>query len=553
MATNCFHRAQYHDHGSKSESVIAMPRERILIADDEKDIRDLCARVLSAEGYQVRCVENGLRVVEVARQEPFDILLTDILMPGLGGLEAAQAVQEFAPDIVCVVITGHGTMDMVIEALKLGFYEFVAKPFTPDELIRAVSHALEREHLRRENVRLKALLPLFELNKVFMSTVDVQPLLQQVAEVARQAVRADHALLALLDAGCNRVLTRAASGPLLLDSLWAVGEQGWRLARQVMQSGRQLVVQGRDDQDGAFADLMSALGIHSFIVTPLAVRKDRPVGILVVSRDTEGDAFTGGDPELLAVLSGQAAIAIENARLFEETQRAYQELRQLDQMKSEFINIAAHELRTPLAILMGHADLLESELEGDLRERVQIITRNAMRLRDLIKEMLDLRQLETGEARVHLEELSVQQAIDEAVLDMASLARAKDQIIETHVPTGLEPVRADPQKLYIVLSNLLSNAIKFTPPGGRIRVQALERGDAVQISVQDTGPGIPHHLHDKIFDRFYQVEKSLTRAHEGMGLGLSIVKGMVELWGGQVWVESEMGKGSTFSFTIPRE
>jgi len=510
MATNCFHRAQYHDHGSKSESVIAMPRERILIA---------------AEGYQVRCVENGLRVVEVARQEPFDILLTDILMPGLGGLEAAQAVQEFAPDIVCVVITGHGTMDMVIEALKLGFYEFVAKPFTPDELIRAVSHALERERLRRENVRLKALLPLFELNKVFMSTVDVQPLLQQVAEVARQAVRADHALLALLDAGCNRVLTRAASGPLLLDSLWAVGEQGWRLARQVMQSGRQLVVQGRDDQDGAFADLMSALGIHSFIVTPLAVRKDRPVGILVVSRDTEGDAFTGGDPELLAVLSGQAAIAIENARLFEETQRAYQELRQLDQMKSEFINIAAHELRTPLAILMGHADLLESELEGDLRERVQIITR----------------------------ELSVQQAIDEAVLDMASLARAKDQIIETHVPAGLEPVRADPQKLYIVLSNLLSNAIKFTPPGGRIRVQALERGDAVQISVQDTGPGIPHHLHDKIFDRFYQVEKSLTRAHEGMGLGLSIVKGMVELWGGQVWVESEMGKGSTFSFTIPRE
>jgi len=208
MATNCFHRAQYHDHGSKSESVIAMPRERILIADDEKDIRDLCARVLSAEGYQVRCVENGLRVVEVARQEPFDILLTDILMPGLGGLEAAQAVQEFAPDIVCVVITGHGTMDMVIEALKLGFYEFVAKPFTPDELIRAVSHALERERLRRENVRLKALLPLFELNKVFMSTVDVQPLLQQVAEVARQAVRADHALLALLDAGCNRVLTR---------------------------------------------------------------------------------------------------------------------------------------------------------------------------------------------------------------------------------------------------------------------------------------------------------------------------------------------------------
>jgi signal transduction histidine kinase/CheY-like chemotaxis protein len=529
-----------------------MPRERILIADDEADIRDLCARVLSAEGYQVRCVDNGLEAVDAAHQETFDLLLTDILMPGLGGLEAAQAIQEFVPDIVCVVITGHGTMDMAVEAIKLGFYEFVAKPFTPEELVRAVGHALEREHLQRENVRLKAFLPLFELNKAFMSTVDVQALLQQVADVACQAVRADRAFLVLLDAGCNRVLARAISGSPLPDSLWEVGGQGQQLARRVMQSGQQLAVQRRDDQNGAFADFMSALDIHAFVITLLAVKKDRPVGILVVTKDTEGDVFTGGDPELLAVLGGQAAIAVENARLFEETQRAYLELQQLDQMKSEFINIAAHELRTPLAILMGHADLLQVELEGELRERIRIIVRNAVRLRDLIKEMLDLRQLEIGEARVHLEELSVQRTIDEAVLDMASLAQARDQTIETHVPASLEPIRTDSQKLYIVLSNLLSNAIKFTSPGGRIEVQALERGDAVQISVRDTGPGIPPHLHDKIFDRFYQIEKSLTREHDGMGLGLSIVKGMVELWGGQVWVESKVGKGSTFSFTIPR-
>ncbi len=530
-----------------------MSRERILIADDEENIRDLCARALRAEGYQVRCVGDGLQAVEAARQEPFDLLLTDILMPGLRGLEAAQAIQEFAPDIVCVVITGHGTLDMVIEALKLGFYEFVAKPFTSDELVRAVNHALEREHLRRENVRLKALLPLFELNKVFMSTVDVQSLLQQVAEVAQQAVSADYALLALLDAGGNRVLSQAISGASLSDSLWGVDGQGQRLVRQVIQSGQQLVVQGREDQHGKFAGLMSALGVHAFIVTPLAVKSDRPLGILWVSRNTEGDVFTGGDLELLTVLSGQAAIAIENARLFEETQRAYQELRQLDQMKSEFINIAAHELRTPLAILMGHADLLEAGLEGELRERARTIVRNSVRLRDLIADMMDLRQLETGEMQVRLEELSVQKVIDEVVQDTVSLARAKNQTIETYEPESVKPIRADSRKLYIVLSNLLSNAIKFTPSGGQIGIRAVEQGDAVQILVWDTGPGIPPHLQDKIFDRFYQVEKSLTRQHEGMGLGLSIVKGMVKLWGGQVWVESEVGKGSTFAFTIPRE
>ncbi|MCR4407312.1 MAG: ATP-binding protein [Anaerolineae bacterium] len=530
-----------------------MSGERILIADDEEHIRDLCARALMAEGYQVRCVADGLQAVEAARQEPFDLLLTDILMPGLRGLEVARAIQEFAPDIVCVVITGHGTMDMVIEALKLGFYEFVAKPFTPDELIRAVNHALERERLRRENVRLKALLPLFELNKVFMSTVDVPSLLQQVAEVAHQAVRVDHVLLALLDAGGNRVLAQTVSGSPLPDSLWAAGGQGQRIARQVMQSGQQLIVQGREDGDQAVADLMVELGIHALIVTPLAVKSGHPLGILWVARDTEGDSFTGGDPELLAVLSGQAAIAIENARLFEETQRAYQELQQLDRLKSEFINIAAHELRTPLAILMGHADLLETELTGELRERARTIVRNSMRLRDLITEMTDLRHLATGEMRLRLEELSIEKAIGEVVLDMTSLARAKHQTIAVDVPDDLRPVRADPQKLYTVLSNLLSNAIKFTPPAGRIGIRALERGDAVQVLVWDTGPGIPDHLQDKIFTPFYQVEQSLTRQHAGMGLGLSIVRGMVELWGGQVWVESEVGKGSTFAFTIPRE
>lgn len=529
-----------------------MAGEKILIADDEEHIRELCARTLSAEGYQVHCVEDGLQAVEAARREPFDLLLTDILMPGLGGLEAAQAIQEFAPDVVCVVITGHGTMDLVIEALKLGFYEFVAKPFTPDELLRAVNHALEREQLRRENVRLKALLPLFELNKAFMSTVDVSSLLQQVVDVARQAVNADHSLLVLLDYNRRKVLARAVSPASGQWDRWVTSDQFQRIVRQLMESGQQLVVQERGAWNGALTDIMSDWGIHSFILTPLSVKPDRPLGVLGVFRTTEGAAFNSGDPTLLTVLSGQAAIAIENARLFQEIQRAYQELRQLDQMKSEFINIAAHELRTPLAILMGHADLLESELTGTLQERARAIVRNAVRLRDLVADMLDLRQLEIGKMRIRPQELSVRQVIKDVVTDTISLARAKEQTIEVHGSADLRPVRADPQKLYIVLSNLLSNAIKFTPAGGHIEVRALERGEEVQISVRDTGPGIPPHLHDKIFESFYQVEESLTREHEGMGLGLSIVKGMVELWGGQVWVESEVGKGSEFFFTIPR-
>ncbi len=292
--------------------------------------------------------------------------------------------------------------------------------------------------------------------------------------------------------------------------------------------------------------------MHSLVISPLLV-KQRAIGVLVLAKVAQGDLFAPSDAELLSVLSGQAAIAIENARLFEEIQHAYQGLQKLDHMKSEFINIAAHELRTPLGILLGYATILQEKAEGEVQEQLEIIVRNAMRLRSLIDDMLNLSHLEMGKPQIKLERIALRHIIDESVRDLSPLAESKGQNIEIKLPQDLPPIAADRQKLGLILANLLSNAVKFTPEGGRITVEAKSNEHEIWVSVSDTGIGIPPGEHEMIFERFYQVGDSLTRKQGGIGLGLAIAKGIVELCGGRIWVESQVGRGSTFTFSILRQ
>jgi signal transduction histidine kinase/ActR/RegA family two-component response regulator len=525
-----------------------VPRERILIADDEPYVLELCQRILIADGYEVESASDGGMAIEKAEGKHFDLLLVDIKMPGLSGLETAQAIKEFDPEIVCVTMTGHGTMDIAIQALKLGIDEFVIKPFTPDELSMAISRGLEKERLRRENARLKALIPLFELSRVFMSIVDLDELLHNVVQVACQETRSDWVALLLWDEQRRVLLTRALVGFPSEGASFGEIEGGWEIATSVMRSGKQLVLQ---DRSGPFAVFMERIGVHSLVIGPLVVKK-KAIGVLVLAKVALGDSFASGDVELLSVLSGQAAIAIENARLFEEIQHAYRELQMLDHMKSEFINIAAHELRTPLGILLGYATLLQENAEGEDQEHLDIIVRNAMRLRALTDDMLNLRSLEMGKSQIELEQVILRHVIDEAVEDLGPLAESRGQSIEIKLPGGFPSIIADQQKLGLILVNLLSNAIKFTPDGGRITVEAKSGEQEVWVSVSDTGVGIPPEEYERIFDRFYQVEDSLRRRQGGIGLGLAIAKGLVELCGGRIWVESQVGRGSTFTFTIPQ-
>lgn len=527
-----------------------MPRERVLVADDMQNILDLCTRILTNEGYEVVGVRNGTEAIGLAQRERFDLFLTDIMMPGIKGLETAQAIRDIHPDCVIVVMTGFGTMDTAIQALRLGFSEFLVKPFKPQDLKLAINRALEKERLRSENERLNALVPLFELNKTMMATVEEDELSAQVLRTACNELGADQGILMLLERSQEYLRIRATSGTGSAVSDGAA-KTVLEASRRMLGARRQVLVQTPEEAVPIVSDVMQSLNAGSLLFSPL-LAMDVPIGALILTKSAESPRFALGDSELLSVLCGQAAVALQNARLFEEIQRAYRELQELDHMKTEFINIAAHELRTPLAILMGHADLLESDVQDPgTRQRLQIIVRNALRLRGLIDALLDLRHLSTGEAKVRITEFDLGELVEDVLADFPAI-QEREVSIAVDVPGDLAMAQGDREKVQYTLTILIDNAIRFTPQGGDVGIEVSEQEDEFWVAVWDTGVGIAEEEFERIFRPFYQVEDSLTREHEGMGVGLSIAKGLVDVYGGRIWVESVIGQGSRFTFTVPR-
>jgi len=224
-----------------------------------------------------------------------------------------------------------------------------------------------------------------------------------------------------------------------------------------------------------------------------------------------------------------------------------------NQLKSEFLASMSHELRTPLHTVIGFAELLAEELEGPLTEKqkrfIGHIHKDSMHLLELINDILDLSKIEAGRLKIHREALDVAAAVEEAISSIRPGAEAKSIAVMVAVPP-FPPVMADRVRLKQILYNLLSNAVKFTPELGTIRVEAELQDEFVEIAVTDSGIGIPADQLEAVFDKFYQVGATTKGVREGTGLGLAITKALIEEHGGRIWVNSELGQGSRFTFTI---
>ena len=527
-----------------------MADERILVTDDEVDVLDMCVRALSLEGYQTSSAHNGLEAIAMAKKQHFDLLLTDIKMPGMTGLQAFQAVRQENPDIVGVAITGYGAVDTAIEALQLGMSDFLLKPFSLDELSAAISKALEKKRLERENARLRALIPLFGLSQAFMTVTELDLLLQQVMKTAVQETLAYLGVLTLKSESSGEWEVAA----VVSDRGDEAPSPKYRLSAEIARrsaEGQRAIVWIADSGQGPFFAVKAANSrLKAAIALPLVV-KGEIIGILSLGKRQRAAAFAPSDVELLSVLASQAAIAFQNARLFTRIRNAYDKLSSLDHLKSEFINIAAHELRTPLAEINTYLALLEQEVKDKSKSHVRAIGRAAGRLGLLVNEMTDLKFLEAGQVGLQRTQVSLPELVAEVLESLAPQAASRNQTIEHHIPDTLGCVSADGPKLKVVLSNLISNAIDFTPEGGEISVEAGVDGTSIRVAIHDTGAGIPQEEREWIFKPFHQLESSLIREHGGMGVGLAIARNVVELHGGRIWVESDMGKGSTFYFTIP--
>jgi len=245
-------------------------------------------------------------------------------------------------------------------------------------------------------------------------------------------------------------------------------------------------------------------------------------------------------------------VAIHNANLIDALQRAYDELGKLDKLKSDFIAIASHELRTPLGVILGYAALLKEDTDQATSEHASAVLNSALRMRALIEDMTNMNMLRIGTAEMAMSVQPLTPLAEAASDELAMLIQAKGQSLSRHLPP--EPLRAmaDGPKLTMALTNLLNNAMRFTPSGGTIALDLERHGSEAWLRVRDTGVGIPADQLERVFDQFYQVENHMTRRHEGMGLGLAIVRAIARAHGGRAWAESPgADRGATFTIALP--
>jgi len=406
---------------------------------------------------------------------------------------------------------------------------------------------------------------LLDVIKAISAETDFDRLLQLIMKETTRAMDADRSSLFLLDRERGELWSRIALGLEEKKEIRFKSHLG--IAGQVATSGQALnIPEAYDDpRFNKEVDRQTGYRTKTILCTPVRNKEGTIVGVLQVLNKREG-VFTPADEEMLEALSSQAAIALENARLYEDLRHAYTELKQLDAMKGNFLANISHELRTPLAPILGYVEMLLSGRPGPLTDRqrshLQVVEQAVHRLRGLIEDLLAFVQMEQGELLIKPRRFAIGALLEERTQAILRRATERGVMVETGVPPDLPDVLIDPKQIGRALLLMLDNAVKFTPQGGRISVGAkatLSPDDAlptwrngyVEVGISDTGVGIPADKIARIFDKFYQVDASATRSYGGTGLGLALVKQIMDAHGTRVEVESTVGIGSTFRFRVP--
>lgn len=393
-----------------------------------------------------------------------------------------------------------------------------------------------------------------KVSQILNSTLSLEPLLQIIIQAATELTDTDACSIMLIDKNTGELRFAAATGgnSEALKTVTVPLENS--IAGWVIRKNRPLLIRDAksDPRWHGGVDQSTDFETRSILGVPMKLR-DKIIGVLEVVNKKGEAGFNEDDIQIATNLSAQAAIAVENARLLDELQQAYRELSQIDQIKNDFVSVASHELRTPLAVILGYATFLRDNVSGLASEQLEVVLNSAMRLRALIDDMVNLRHIQTDEVQLSRTIFSFKQLVLDVVKEFSELVSSKQQILTTKFSPSNQPLNidADRQKVYLILANLVSNAIKFTPEKGRIHISVELKNHKYWVSVIDTGIGISKAECERIFDQFYQVEPSLTRKYQGMGIGLSIAKGMVEVHRGRIWVDSVQGKGSKFTFVLP--
>jgi signal transduction histidine kinase len=389
------------------------------------------------------------------------------------------------------------------------------------------------------------------------SPTDIQPVLEIVAKNAARVCGASDAVIRQVEGDLMTHAVHHGSVP------FSVVPDTRRITRDSV-SGRAILERrtihlnnlldpefAREYPEGAI--IQQQAGYRTIVATPL-LREGTAIGVIMIRR-MDPYPFTDKQLSLLQTFADQAVIAIENVRLFTELQERTSQLQVASRHKDEFLANMSHELRTPLNAIIGFSEVMIERMFGEINEKqeeyLNDILSSGRHLLSLINDILDLSKIEAGKMELDLADFNLAAAIDNALTLVHERAARRGLTLAQDVDERIGDFRGDERKIKQVLLNLLSNAIKFTPEGGRVDVRAVPKGDVIEISVTDTGVGIAPEDREAVFEEFRQVGTDIAKKHEGTGLGLALTQRFVELHGGNIWLESEVGVGSTFTFALP--
>lgn len=488
-------------------------KTNVLVIDDEQDLRDGCERILKRMSCQVFKASTGEEGIALYQKHHISIVLCDLKMPGIDGIEVLRRLKDLDENALVIIITGFATIDTAIEAMKQGAYDFIAKPFEPDQLRIVVSRAMEKLRLRRQA---KAL----EIER-----------LKNLADLGAEKSRI-HAIIESLPNGI--VVTNAKGVVVLMNpdfkkrfEIDSDTDPGQPIETYVHDQGLCRLIH----------EISQGMHVESEKVPTCELTL--PGEIYLLAR---GQSVLADDGDCLG-----AVMIFTNIT----------DLKNFDQLKSEFVAKVAHELRSPLATIheqlgaviedVGHLDDENRHLLERAREKTKSLI-------SLIGDLLDLSRIEAGNDYNRPSQVKVSEILDGIVDFLKSRAERKNQKLRIiHEQKNMPFVVADPLAIESIFGNLISNAIKYTPNEGEIIVTSDVEGGNVKVSVRDNGFGIDAQHIKMIFEKFYRIKNDKTRHIIGTGLGLSIVKGLVDAMDGKISVDSTPDSGSTFTVWLPVE
>jgi two-component system phosphate regulon sensor histidine kinase PhoR len=488
-------------------------KANILVVDDEMGIREGCKRALSEEGYMVDDADSGQAGLQKVTQKDYDLVLVDLMMPGIGGMELIKRIHHMDPEIITVVITGNATIETAVEATKLGAYDYLPKPFSPEALAAVVKRGMEKRILSLEAKKLYA--------------ERTQRLLELVNERSR--------LRTIIGAMADGVLVANLEGQLVL----------WNTSSVKMLKSKGFDIAGES--------LEYYISNEPLIAAIKEVLNSEDKGFSMISREIPVQ------DDKVILMANIAPVRDEGGKILGAVTvlRDITKLKEINKIKSQFVSMVAHELRAPLAAIKGWLEvILSGEAGADAEQNKQWLQRamdRADSLLALVNDLLVINRMEAGKVAQKMEPIQINDVIKKIVDFLKPGAEKRKVTLTAELSEDLPCIHADLRDMEKLFTNLVSNAIKYNTENGSVFVEGNVEGGYVCYKVKDTGIGISSQNLSHIFDDFYRADDENIKKIPGTGLGLTIAKKIVNTHFGRIEVDSDLGKGSVFSVYLPLE